>query len=175
MRDGVQIGGNEFRVVFVDAELCVLNLVVIDGPIKADNDRAHVVVDGQFATGSHFGLLIGILRSTNVRNINQIQFLTNTNFPNDVNFFARIVKLGLFQVRCCRKGTGKDFVRWNIRQSQGIKLFLVPLATLGGIVGDKKQLFAGSPEFGEGFGNAVNERVALLVGKKEKGKMRVSE
>mmetsp|Transcript_25662 Transcript_25662/g.53455 ORF Transcript_25662/g.53455 Transcript_25662/m.53455 type:complete len:234 (-) Transcript_25662:83-784(-) len=160
MRDGIQIGGNELGIVFINGQLCVLNLVVVDVTIKSDNDGTDILINFQTASRTHIGLFAFIVRSTNVRHTNQIQFLTNANFSNDIGLFTRFLKFGLFQIRGGGKTGRKDFFGRDTVQTQPIKLFLVTRTRFGGIVGDKKTFFARLSQFFQGFGNARNQRIA---------------
>lgn len=48
MRDGVQIGGDEFTPgIFTDAEGCVLDLVVVDVPVKTHYHGSYLGVGGR--------------------------------------------------------------------------------------------------------------------------------
>jgi hypothetical protein len=61
MRHGVQIGGDELASrVLVDAELSVLDLVVVDLAVEPDDDRAHVLVVRQRVARLELDLLAGI-------------------------------------------------------------------------------------------------------------------
>ena len=163
MGDCIEIGGNELASrIFVDAQLSILDLVVVNVTIKANNDGPHIMVVFEEITRAHFGLFALILRATNPWNLNHIQFFADTNFAHDIDLLPCILKVCLFQIGCSCKARTKDFFGRNV-QTEAIKLLFVSGSGFGGVIRHEEHFFTQSTKLRESFGNPWDEGIALLL------------
>ena len=161
MSHRVAVGGDEFAsLVFIDAKLGVLDLVVVDIAIEANNDGPHVLIDLQPPAGSHVGLLALVSRPAEPRHVDQIQLLPDANLSDDVHLLPALLELGKLEVGRGGEGRGEDGLGGYI-EAEAIELLLVSRARLGGIVGHEVHLLTEGLELVESFRNTRNKRVSL--------------
>eukprot|EP00968_Pinguiococcus_pyrenoidosus_P020516 scaffold2429_cov263-Pinguiococcus_pyrenoidosus.AAC.2 len=160
MRDRIQIGRDEFAALqLVDAQLGVLDLVVVDVPVKAHHDRADVVIHLDGAPGAHVGLLVLVRRPADVGNAQQIELLLNAHLSDDVHLLASGREASLLEIRCRREAAAEDLVvlHW---QAQALELLGVALSRLGGVIGHEEEALAHGPQLVQHGRDPFNEGVA---------------
>mmetsp|Transcript_34374 Transcript_34374/g.45467 ORF Transcript_34374/g.45467 Transcript_34374/m.45467 type:complete len:244 (-) Transcript_34374:465-1196(-) len=125
MGHSIQVGGNELAAfILIDAQLCVLNFIVVDVSVKAHNNSSNVRILINFLPRAESGNSVFIGFSTNVRNTDQIKLFFNSSFTNDINFFPCFFEPCLFKI-CCSCKTGREnFFWWHIK-AKAVEFFLV--------------------------------------------------
>ena len=158
MRHRVCVGRNEQTSrVLTNAKRRLLNFVIVEMSVKANDNRANifVVFHVQTFAQSHFFTLISF--TTRQLDAKQVKFFPNTSFTDNVDF---TVELDRLEVRGSRKGGGKNVLRRDV-QPQTSKLLQISRSGLGGVVGDEKQLLAHTLEHFNSLRNAINQRVTF--------------
>ena len=142
MCHSVEIGGNELAArQFIQAQLSILQLVVVDMPIKANNHRTHIMVNVNPASRTHIWGLVLVSFSAQPRDTHQVKLFRDTFLTNDVDLFPSILELRLLQVCSrCKRGW-KDLLRLNVQPQRG-ELGLVAGTAFGWVVRHKEQFFA---------------------------------
>lgn len=142
MGDGIEIGGDELTTgVLVNAELSILNLVIVDVTVKANDDGTDIMVMIQSTPLVHVGLLSSIIWTTNVRYADEVELLRDADLTNDVDLLAGGLEVGLLEIGGCGEAGGEDFFGLGI-QAEIEEFLKITRTTLCGIVGDEKYALA---------------------------------
>mmetsp|Transcript_8310 Transcript_8310/g.36764 ORF Transcript_8310/g.36764 Transcript_8310/m.36764 type:complete len:327 (-) Transcript_8310:103-1083(-) len=156
----VGVGRDELAPrVLADAQRGVLDLVVVDVAIEADDDCGDVRVVLHELAGGKGHLLVAIRLAAQVRNAHAVEFLQDASLANDVHLLVLGEVDGL-EVRGGGEGGGKDLLGGDL-EPQAEELLEVARAGLGGVVGDEDEPLAHLAEHGDGLGDALDEGVAL--------------
>mmetsp|Transcript_18492 Transcript_18492/g.65811 ORF Transcript_18492/g.65811 Transcript_18492/m.65811 type:complete len:272 (+) Transcript_18492:416-1231(+) len=146
--------------VFVDAELRVLDLVVVDVPVEADDDGADVVVVLDDALGRHVRLLLRVRRAADVLHANKVELLLDADLADDVHLLASRGELGLLEVRGRGERAGEDLLGLHL-ETEAVKLFLVAGAGLRRVVRHEEDALPQRAQLVEDGGHFGDEGVSL--------------
>lgn len=159
MRPRVGVGRNEVAPgVLRDAQSGILDLVVVDVPVKPDDDGADVVVVRQCVPRFQFHFLVLVGRAAAVADPFQVQLLADAVLADHVDLLV-LGEVDRFEV-------GRRGVRRRINllgldaQAKARELAQVSRARLGRVVGDEDEPLAERAEEVEGLRDAVDDRVA---------------
>merc|ERR1719183_1545634 len=158
----IQVGGNEFAVfILVDAELGVLNLVVIYVSVKTNNNSTDVFIMVELSTGDHVGLLALVFRPSDVWNTDEVKLVTDSNLPNDVDLLTlfSLQKLALFKICSSGKRRREYFFSCNV-EPQRIELFLISGTALRAVIRNKETLLSSLPQLVQSFRDIIDQRIA---------------
>mmetsp|Transcript_21039 Transcript_21039/g.66108 ORF Transcript_21039/g.66108 Transcript_21039/m.66108 type:complete len:257 (+) Transcript_21039:575-1345(+) len=157
----IQVGGNELAAgVLVDAQLCVLDFVVVDVAVVSDDDSAHIGVVVHLCARLELHLDVRLMGPADVGHAHEVELLEHAHVPDHVHLLAGGLEVDLVHVRGCGEGGAEDLL-WLDVKAEGGELALVALAGLGRVVGHEEDLLAHLAEHGDDGGHAINERVAL--------------
>mmetsp|Transcript_14372 Transcript_14372/g.30332 ORF Transcript_14372/g.30332 Transcript_14372/m.30332 type:complete len:366 (+) Transcript_14372:154-1251(+) len=161
VRHRVQVCHDELTArVFVDAKLRVLDLVVIDVAVEADDDGADVLIVRQRVAGLELHLLVGVGGAADVRHADEVELLLDANLSDNVHLLPSLLELGLLEVRRRREGRREDLLGLNVEPKRR-ELAEVALTALGRVVCHEEHLLASLAQHVEHRRNAINHGVAL--------------
>mmetsp|Transcript_25836 Transcript_25836/g.76353 ORF Transcript_25836/g.76353 Transcript_25836/m.76353 type:complete len:276 (+) Transcript_25836:352-1179(+) len=124
--DGVAVGGDEFAPrILVDAQLGVLDLVVVDLAIESHDHGADVRVVLEPSPLPHVGFLPLIAGTAEPVGTDEIELLPDPHLPDDVDLLPRFVEFRLLEVRRGGEGGGEDLLGGYV-ETEGVELPLVP-------------------------------------------------
>mmetsp|Transcript_95344 Transcript_95344/g.284701 ORF Transcript_95344/g.284701 Transcript_95344/m.284701 type:complete len:324 (+) Transcript_95344:131-1102(+) len=159
MCDAVRVCGDELAtLVFIDAELSILDLVVVHVSVETDDNGPNIWILIELASRPHVRLLALVGFRPEPRDTDEVEFLTDALLADDVDLLAGVLELRLFQVCGSGKGRGEDLLGRHV-EAQGIELCLVALAALGRVVRHKEAALACCPQLVKHRRNAVDQGV----------------
>mmetsp|Transcript_66392 Transcript_66392/g.209915 ORF Transcript_66392/g.209915 Transcript_66392/m.209915 type:complete len:216 (-) Transcript_66392:342-989(-) len=105
VRDLIEVGGDKLATfVLVDAQLSVLDLVVVYVAVEADDDRTHFGVVLHLPAGAHEWLLLAVGLRAKPRDADKVQLLADALLTYDVHLLARLTEPRLLQIGSRREG-----------------------------------------------------------------------
>mmetsp|Transcript_34892 Transcript_34892/g.81597 ORF Transcript_34892/g.81597 Transcript_34892/m.81597 type:complete len:335 (+) Transcript_34892:48-1052(+) len=157
--DSVKVGGNELAPwKLIQAELRILQLGVVDVPVKANNDCTDVLINIHLAAWAHVHGHVLEALATNPWDIDQVELLADSPLANDVYSLASCLEVGLLQVSCGSEGGRENLLWWNI-EAKGCKFALVARSALGGVVGDEEAFLASLAQLVQHIANTWNQGI----------------
>ena len=143
MRHGVPVGGNELAVlVLPDAKGRVLDLVVVDLPVKADADGRDVGVVRHLDPLAQGDLGVRVLGAAKVGNVGQGELLHDADLTDHVDLLAAVGgEVLALEVGRSGVGAAVDLLGTDV-EAKGEELLEVALAALRGVVRDEDELLS---------------------------------
>mmetsp|Transcript_24187 Transcript_24187/g.58437 ORF Transcript_24187/g.58437 Transcript_24187/m.58437 type:complete len:200 (-) Transcript_24187:95-694(-) len=146
--------------ILVEAELGVLDLVIVDPVVETNDHSPDVFVLVEFVPILELDRFPLVLDSPRPRDPKEVKLLANPDVPDHIHALPSGLEVDLVEVGRRRERRRENLLGLDF-QSQGVEFLLVSGPRFSGVVGDEVDRLAEAAEVVEGLRDSGDQAVAF--------------